>query len=128
MLKRCLFTILCLGLMLGVSYGGSKTVVATWDKSPVEADLAGFTLEAMNGSGGTVLQNWDIPYTGQADFTATVPIIVPDGAATEVCFHVNAYDTSANESAWSNEACVTLDFAPPGACTNMSVTIQVTTP
>jgi hypothetical protein len=127
MFKKCLFTVLCLGLMFSLSYAGTKTITATWDHVP-EADLEGFTLVARDGPGGTELQNWDIPYTGETEFEATVPITVPDGAATEVCFVVNAYDTSENHSEWSNEACITVDELPPNAPTNMTVIIQVVTP
>ncbi len=103
----------------------TKELIFEWTKDVIENDLAGFTLYEYDGSGVLTGMIFDIPYTGQTDFSYTETIAVPAGIVTKMCYTVDAYDTSGNHSNKSNQACKDIDFEVPGECTEFKVTIKV---
>ena len=135
-MKKTLFTLLALLMLTGVGFTADKEITMEWQKTPLEADLAGFTVEVYLGQGTTLVQTYDIPYAGgtEIDFSVDTPITVPDGQSSEVCIQVKAYDTSGNPSlnwvGWVQhpEACTTIDLQGPGDVVNVKVTVKITTP
>ena len=118
--------LLCMVLLLfyTTANAGQKQLNFAWDEQ-IEPDLAGFTLYEYDSAGvptGTVV---DIPYIEPFSWTYGDVFTVPDDVVTTRCYDLDAYDTSGEHSELSNRVCVDIDFLPPGAPTNFTVTIQV---
>ena len=138
MMKKLLFcmmvcTLLAFGCNVQPASGADKTITVTWEKDPVEPDLAGFNLELYFGQGTELIVNQNIPYLGQdVEFTyeSDVQIQLPEGQETQVCARVRVYDSYNNYSDWADwteypEACVTADLQPPGKALNIKVIFKV---
>lgn len=121
-----LLSILFLIVLLSLeAQADSKDLTFEWTKDVIEKDLAGFTLYEYDGSGVATGNTFDIPYTGQTDFSHAEIITVPAGVVTRMCYAIDAYDTSGNQSNKSNQACKDIDFEAPGECTEFKIILKV---
>ncbi|MBU1067585.1 hypothetical protein KKE60_07335 [Patescibacteria group bacterium] len=108
-------TILLTLVFTGISMAGVTRVTFQWEQTlPSPNDLAGWKLYRGNATGG--------PYTLQSTILFTVvmstyeyaaDITVPDNTETTYYFVLTAYDTSANESPYSNEISKKFDLKGP---------------
>ena len=105
--------VLVLFLTVSTAWAGTN-VSFMWDEN-LEADLAGYRVYRSDTSGGYD-KSTDMIWEGTA-ITATENN-VPDGTWYWVA---TAYDTSGNESGYSNEVTATLDTEPPVPPQNLSI-------
>jgi hypothetical protein len=122
-----------IALFCASASAGQKNLKFTILKDTIEADLAGFTLYEYDAAHVSTGRTFVVPYTGQADIIHSEVITVPDNAVTKLCYTVDAYDFSGNNSDQcaivddpSNplNSCVEIDFQPPGGAT-VTVTIEL---
>lgn len=93
------------------------SVEFSWDAN-TESDLAGYRLYQSQSSG----VYGDIPVAVISAGIETVTIdVTSDGT---YFFVLTAYDTSDNESGYSNEVVVTIDTAPPDPPTGLDALIK----
>lgn len=119
-----LLTILLVFGFVTFSNAGNKTLTLGWGQVlPSPNDLAGWELYIANSVGGSATLFATIPYTTtQTEYTTTQTVTVPDGTTSTRCFKILAFDTSGNKSGFSNEPCISLDFASP----NVPITLRIT--
>jgi len=94
------------------------SVTLTWDAN-TESDLAGYRIYASTQSGVYTVPIADIPAG-----TETAVVVVPEGLTY---FVATAYDTSDNESLYSNEVSTTGTSVagPPASPGNVTITIVI---
>lgn len=96
-----------------------------WEQT-ITADFHGWKLWYSTTSGGPYQQfGTEIVYDGSPapEYTATEVLTAPDGAETTFYFVINAWDSSGNYSADSNEVSYRADFLPPGIPVKFTVTV-----
>jgi hypothetical protein len=95
-----------------VPWDPNETRTFAWEQRlPAPNDLAGWKLYQSKISGGpyTLLQT--IPFVAtQTEYQAAVPIRVSDHRVKTLYFVLTAYDHSGNESRYSNETSLMLNF------------------
>ena len=103
---KCFSVIVCILLILGLLVVDSKAanVILSWDAN-TEADLAGYKVYF-----GTSSRNYGSPIAVGIQTTYTVQGLAPG----TYFFGVKAYDTSGNESGFSNEFSANISQVPPG--------------
>jgi hypothetical protein len=116
-LMKQLITILLIVFCASICFAGSKTLQAEWQQEiPAGADLAGWKFYKGTVSGGPYALEKTINFvSAQSVYTDSVPVIVPDNAVTNLYFVLTAFDVSGNESVYSNEANIQIDFMPPSS-------------
>jgi len=141
-MKKLLFVAMCVFLSFSVASAGEKSLTITWEKTILEADLAGFELSYSSvGGEGTAEVSWapfpnatasKIPFVaGKTAYTTTQTFTSPNGQSVKYWFRVCAYDKSGNRSVWCYKdttgapATTTIDFESPGAAVNFKVTVTV---
>ena len=126
--------------IIPIACGGQNTVTFEWEQPGDISDLDGWTLKVSDTAGGpyddgltylrdgvgTPVDVIAIPYSGVpgATYQADGVIVVPDGASTNLCFVVTAWDTDTNESGVSNEVCDDFDFLGPGIPINFKIKVK----
>ena len=127
-MKRIVLMVSVMVFMASLVFGASKTLNATWQQTlPSPNDLAGWKLSKSATQGGPYVLEKTINYIApQTTYSDTLPITVPDNAVTTLYFVLTAFDTSGNESGYSNEALVRIDFEKPSV--PFTFTIIVATP
>ena len=95
-----------------VPWEPNETRTFAWEqRSPVSNDLAGWKLYQSTTSGGPYTLIQTIPYVAtQTEYRTSVPLKVPDNRFNTLYFVLTAYDTSGNESRYSNETSLILNF------------------
>jgi hypothetical protein len=96
-----------------IAFGGTKDLTFLWEQE-ISADFAGWKLykSTTSGSGYELWQT--INYVAeQGTYTSDYELTSPSGESVEYFFVMTAFDTSANESEYSNQASIVIDFAPP---------------
>lgn len=116
MKTKLFLSIVLLCLLFTFSYANAVTVIAEWNPN-TESDLAGYKLYYGTSSGN---------YTTTIDVGNVVTHTIPDLATGAIYyFAVTAYDTSDNESGYSNEASLDLMAPlPPDGCKVRKVEIE----
>jgi hypothetical protein len=123
-MKKILFTILALAMLVAPALAADKTVVVTWTPN-TETDMSGYTgYQFSSASDTTVDSTWTVTHP-----TATKSIVVnvPDNGTATVCVELDAFDTALNHSAHSSRVCATMtgsDTIAPAIPTNVKVTVQ----
>jgi hypothetical protein len=121
-------TLILLLLLCASVFAGAKTLEFTWRQTlPDPNDLAGWRLYSSQTQGGPYSLVLTIPFVSeQTQYSSTQPFVSPDGQRKTYYFVLTAFDTSGNESGYSNEASASIDFEAPGVPIQLKVT--VTTP
>lgn len=129
-MKWAQFVVLALCLVLAGGEAFAASADLTWI-SNTESDLAGYRVYRGNASGGTCPVGPLQPLrdaggaaivvpksaTGTVSYTdTTVPVF--DG---QLCYEVTAFDTSNNESPFSNRATKTVNLVPPVAPSSLNL-------
>lgn len=119
-MKKIILTIICFLAMASFVCAGTN-VTFQWDANS-ESDLAGYKIYRSNVSGdySSPANVLDIPLsaladTGEPQYTEED---VPDG---EWFWVATAYDTSGNESGYSNEVTDSLDATAPETPQNLTI-------
>ena len=112
-MKR-LITLIIFLLLSTAAWAGSD-VTLSWDAN-TEADLAGYRLHYGNAPG---------IYDNQVDVGLVTIHTVADLPDGTYYFALTAYDTSANESEYSNEVNTALDATPPANPQMLEITIII---
>lgn len=105
-----------------------KTLTFMWEQE-LHPDLAGWKLYEVTqptpGGAKVYTHLVDIPYTAPATtFQSNYTLQAPVGQTTTKLYVLTAFDTSGNQTEYSNEASVTVDFQPPPKPMNLRITIQ----
>jgi len=95
-----------------VPWQPNETRTFAWEQRlPASNDLAGWRLYQSTTSGGPYTLIQTIPFVAtQTEYRASVSLRVPDGRVNTFYFVLTAYDTSGNESRYSNETSSILNF------------------
>lgn len=110
-----LFLIFVLILIPMLSIGAEKELTAAWRQVlPEPNDLSGWKLYKGTTSGGPYGLEKTINYVvEQSIYEDIFPVTVPDKQVTILYFVLTAFDINGNESGYSNEASIRIDFKPP---------------
>ena len=105
----------------------TKQLTFTWSQVlPSPNDLAGWHIMKGSTAGGPYTLFATVPFTSaQGTYTSVQTLSVPQGSSTH-CFVLDAFDTTGNKSANSNEICRTIvvDTVPPGVPQQFNLTVQ----
>jgi hypothetical protein len=112
------------------AFAADKAITFGWNQE-LPTDMGGWKLH-YGLSSGSYTQVIDIPYS-TCDMTKTPPaceatkniIMITGGGEAIYFFALSAYDTSNNESGFSNEASKYLDFIAPSDPTTFTATVQL---
>ena len=113
-------------MFFNVVYAGERTLNFTWDQNICQ-DFAGWHIYQSEESGiYEEVPAFDIPYVSeQDDYNATEAIMSLDGEECIYFFVMTAYDTKGNESIYSNECNVTIDFLSPDEPFSLMIKVNV---
>ena len=116
-----LFIVLAIIWLCGIASAASKAVLS-WDANnwTIDPDLAGYKVY-YGSAPGTYTKTIDI---GMVNPTGIPTYTVEPLADGIYYFVVTAYDTSGNESGFSNEVSKKIDSVPPAPPTGLSALIQ----
>ena len=114
-MRKALFTLLFIFVTATASYAATN-VLFEWDAN-TESDLAGYNIYQSDISGVYDISKL-IGTVDKADCCQFTKDGVPDGTWFWVA---TAFDTSGNESAYSNEVTDTLNTEPPAPPQNLSI-------
>ena len=104
-------------------FAGSKTLQFTWEQT-ITSDFAGWKIYKATQTGGPYEHLIDVAYVSeQSEYTATHPITALDGETTTFYFVLTAFDTSGNESGYSDEASIPIDFQAPPVPITLTITV-----
>ncbi len=95
-----------------VPWEPNETRTFAWEQRlPAPNDLAGWKLYQSKTSGGPYNLIQTIPFVAtQTEYQASASIKVPESRVKTLYFVLTAYDHSGNESRYSNETSLTLNF------------------
>lgn len=126
-MKKILMSIVVVFIVFSLAWAGQKTLVAQWEQTlPSPNDLKEWRLYISTHSGGPYNLLRTIPFVSpQTTYTDEFQLSSPDGQRMQYFFVLTAVDTSGNESGYSNEASVWIDFEAPGVPANLRVVIKV---
>lgn len=101
----------CFSFIL-VPWEPNETRTFGWEQRlPAPNDLAGWKLYQSKTSGGPYTLIQTIPFVAtQTEYQASASIKVPENRVKTLYFVLTAYDHSGNESRYSNETSLTLNF------------------
>ena len=104
-------------------FGAEKTLHFTWEQT-ITTDFAGWKLYKSETAGGPYDYFTTIDYVEpQTEYTTTQVVTVPDGQTTTLYFVLTAFDDQGNESGYSGEASITLDFEAPPVPITLTITV-----
>jgi len=115
MMKKFVVSLLIV-LIATIAFAEQKNITFGWDRN-IEPDLAGYRLYSSTVSG-----NYSDPNSLTADIqdpNADIYELQEFDVTTDVYFVLTAYDTSGNESDYSNE--VSIDGTPPNTPINFYI-------
>jgi len=123
-----LLIVLAIVLMASVAQAQTtKQLTFTWTQVlPSPNDLAGWHMSRSSVAGGPYTLFATVPFTTvQTTYTSVQTLSVPQGSSTH-CFVLDAYDTTGNRSANSNEICrtITVDTVAPAIPQSFNLTVQ----
>ena len=123
-MKTIIAILFMCALCAGWANAAERTLTFLYEQEMCD-DLAGWTLYYGTDS-GNYTNSIDIPYDGNPlpEYQSEQKIIAADGAETTLYFAMDAYDTSDNHSAYSEEVSATLDFLSPNTPVKFTVTVQ----
>jgi hypothetical protein len=129
MKKRLTVLILCLLLAFvvpAISGPAPKTLTFQWEQPLPLDDLAGWRLYYGTAS-GVYDKSIVFDYTGTPSDTYTRDTVIISETGQEITYYfvLTAFDSSGNESGFSNEVIAKIDFLAPGVPTNLRVIIKV---
>jgi hypothetical protein len=110
----------------------TKILDFAWEQPAAETslpDFGGWKIYKSATAGGPYTMAVNVPFVAanpNNSYTGSSSIVVPGGSETKLFFVATAYDKSGNESPYSNEISVTIDFKPPSTPINLKVTIRTT--
>ena len=108
------------------SQTGTKELTFQWEQPLPVDDLAGWNLYYGNASGVyDRLATFTYSGTPSATYTQEFILTSPTGQVLTYYFVLTAFDGAGNESDFSNEVLVRVDFLAPGVPVNFRVTIKV---
>jgi len=125
---RKVFLILALVVFLCSSVGYATPIIKTlrfaWNQE-LSADFGGWRLYQSETAGGPYTAvSPDIAFVSeQSEYTADMPIEVLGDQTTTLYFVLTAFDTSGNESSYSNQVNAVIDFEAPGVPMTLTVTV-----
>lgn len=105
-----------------------KVLAFAWEQE-LAPDFGGWYLYEVGQGDGTSPKTYTkaatVPFVQAQDtYTTQYTIQAPAGATTVKTYVLTAFDTSGNESAFSNEATVSIDFQAPAVPINLRITVQ----
>lgn len=118
----------CIALA-GSVQAGTKTLTFAWEQATADTsdpNFGGWRLYRKLPGDGTpqYVPVATIPFVAaQATYTSTQSLEFPSGQTTTAIFVATAFDKAGNESAFSNEASVTIDFAAPTVPVEFRITV-----
>ena len=107
----------------------NKTLSFAWEQPAAETssgDFGGWKIYKSSTTGGPYVLLVTIPFTAsnpENTYTTSTVITVPSGSETRLYFVATAFDKAENESAFSNEVNVLIDFKPPTVPINLKITV-----
>jgi len=107
----------------GVGRADQVTVTFGWQQDiPSPNDLKEWKLYKANVTGGPYAQIAVFPFTTvQTEYTGVVVVSYPAGQKTKYFYVLTSVDTSGNESGYSNEVSLELDYQAPAAPKNLKI-------
>ena len=129
-MKKLIFALLTVVLFAALAapaWAGNKQLNFAWEQVlPDPNDLKEWRIYSATTSGGPYTPMATIPYVSpQTTYTSGQQMTSPDGQRVQYFFVLKAFDTSGNESGYSNEANAWIDFQGPGTPTKFTVTVTV---
>jgi hypothetical protein len=119
MKKLLLITVFCVFCFINSTFAGPDTVRIAWGAN-TEPDIAGYKVyEGI--SSGSYNTFYDVGNTTSWDREVPIPVV-------DRYYVVTAYDTSNNESGYSNEVSYLPDMISPGAPNGVTITIIISIP
>jgi len=105
---------------------GEKELTFQWEQPLPPEDLAGWYLY-YGTAPGVYNRTAVFNYSGapSAVYTQDFTLTSPTGQTVTYYFVLTAFDSSGNESGFSNEVMAKVDFLAPGVPVNLRVTIKV---
>jgi hypothetical protein len=125
-MKKLLLTAGIIVFMTAAS-ASALTLQFTWGQN-IDADFAGWRLWCSQTAGeyDTSAEPFAvIPYSGQTTYEYVKEISSSDMPSGTYYFVLTAFDANGNESGFSNEESVMIDFGAPEAPYNLTITIIV---
>jgi len=128
-MKKLLLALMLCGLLVLPTWAmaGEKTLTFQWNQV-LSDDFAGWKLYKSEVAGGPYVKHGnDIPFVAQQQTYESAQVLVSPNAEVHIYYFVlTAFDTSGNESGFSNEVNARIDFQAPSVPVTLQVT--VTTP
>lgn len=128
MFKKIIYSIVILFCLLSIASAADITL--GWDvptEDIAKGDFAGWRIYSSltSGTGYQFMTNGQIDYTDVFDYKVTVSIPEVVGDSVTYYFVVTAFDTSGNESGYSNEVSKEFsDTTPPSVTVNVHIIEQ----
>jgi len=128
-MKKLLLALALCGLLVLPTWAmaGEKTLTFQWNQT-LSDDFAGWRLYKSEVAGGPYAKHGnDILFVSEQPVYESAQALTSPDAETHIYYFVlTAFDTSGNESGFSNEVNARIDFESPGSPFTLKVT--VTTP
>lgn len=118
--------------LAGFVQAGTKTLTFAWEQAAADTsdpNFGGWKIYRKAPGDGT--PSYSLVATiafvaAQATYTSTQSLEFPSGQTTTAAFVATAFDKAGNESAFSNEASVTIDFQAPSVPIEFRITVVPT--
>ena len=125
-LKHIIIAALFVLFAWGSAWSGEKTLTFQWEQA-LSDDFAGWRLYKSEVAGGPYVKHGDdiLFVFEQQTYESAQVFASPDNETHIYYFVIIAFDTGGNESGYSNEVSVQIDFQAPAAPTLFSVTVTV---
>lgn len=111
-----------------IALAGEKTIELEWEHpDPVAQRVVEFTIYHSLTAGGPYTPLFDVTFSGsQETYSGEGTLQSPDGEETMHYFVATATDDQNNESGYSNEASVEIDFLNPDNPVTLRAIVKVT--
>jgi hypothetical protein len=128
-LFEILLVILVCVALAGFVQAGTKTLTFAWEQAAADTsapDFGGWKIYRKLTADGTpayaLVATIDF-VAAQATYTTSQTLEFPSGQTTTAVFVATAFDKAGNESAYSNEATVIIDFQAPSVPIQFRITV-----